>query len=116
MNRQLAEDVLGGIDCHGEERGQCPGEHSRHHASQQPRRSDEDGVRGDRKQRTDAEQIAPGRAGGDAGQRHGDQAARLPLEQQQFHGQQDGRHRRGEGGRHATGRASHQKRLPFRAG
>ena len=54
--------------------------------------------------------------GGDrAGQRHRDQAARLPLEQQQLDGQQHGGDRRAERRRHAAGGAGHQQGLALAA-
>ena len=79
-------------------------------------RADEDGVRRDREQRPQSQDVAPRGARGDAGQRHRNQAARLPFEQQQFDGQQHGRDRRGEGGRHAGRGAGHQQRLALGGG
>ena len=51
------------------------------------------------------------RPGGDAGERHGNEAARPPFEEQQLDGEQDGGDGRGERGRHAGRRAGHQQRL-----
>ena len=67
-------------------------------------------------ERTEPENVAARRARRGAGQRHGDRAARLPFEKQQFHGEQHRRDRRGECRRHARRRARHQQRLAFRRG
>ena len=64
----------------------------------------------------DPEDVAARRAGGDAGEGHGNEAARLPFEQQQFDGQQHGRNRRGESSRHAARGARHQQCLALHAG
>ena len=74
------------------------------------------GVRGDGEDRAGAEQVAAQRAGGDAGDRDGDEAARLPLEEQQLDRQEDGRDRRGEDRRHAGRGARHQQRLALGVG
>ena len=59
----------------------------------------------------DAEEVTARGSGGDAGESHGNEAARLPFEQQQLDGQQHGRDRGGEHGRHAARGARHQQRL-----
>ena len=50
------------------------------------------------------------------GRGHGDEAPRLPFEQQELDGEEDGRERRGEDGRHAAGGAGHEQRLALRGG
>ena len=84
------------------------------HAERRNRRPRQGGVRHDGEQRTgteqrDAEDSCDRRCG-----RHGNEAPRLPLEQQQLQREQDRRHRCREDGRHATGRTGHEERLAFR--
>ena len=69
-----------------------------------------------REQRPDADDVAAHRRRRRAGERDRNQAARLPFEQQQFHGQQHRGERRRERRRHAGRRAGDQQRLALGAG
>ena len=115
VDGQQTESVLRGVDGGGQQRRERARQHARHHAAQQAPRADEDRVRRHREQRPQSQNVAARGRRGHAGQRHRDQAARLPFEQQQLHRQQHRGHRRGEGGGHARRRARHQQRLAFRA-
>src|SRR6476660_3094741 len=53
---------------------------------------------------------------GHAGKGDGNEAARLPFEEQQLDGEHDGSKGRSEGGGHPGRRAGHQKRLALRRG
>ena len=74
------------------------------------------GCGGHRKQRPEANDVAPSSGRSRAGQRHRNQAARLPLKQQQLHRQQSRGHRRSERRRHTGRRARHQQRSALGAG
>ena len=53
-------------------------------------RPDENGVRGDGKERAESENVAPRGSGGGAGQCDWDSAARFPFEEEEFDGEQHG--------------------------
>src|SRR6185436_7193669 len=116
VDGQLLESVLGGVDGEGEERGQGAREQAGHDAAGQAFRSDEGGVRSDREERAHADDVAAGGGAGRAGQGDGDEAARLPLEEQELHGQEHGGHGGGEGGGHPGGGSGHEERAPLGRG
>ncbi len=116
VNRQAMKSVFRGVDAQGEQCGEAAGEESGQHAAEQAFRADKDGMRGNGKERSEAEDVASGGAGGGAGQGHGDRASRLPFEEQQFDGEQHRGDGRGEGGRHSGGRAGYQQCFALDAG
>jgi hypothetical protein len=71
-------------------------------------------VSGKGKERAGADQQRSQRGSNDAGANHGDQAARLPFEQQQLNREQHGGDWRAEYRRHAGGTARNQQRLALR--
>jgi hypothetical protein len=86
------------------------------YAAQQRLRAVDYGMRGNREERSQSENVAARRASRRAGERNRNQAAGLPLEQEQFHGQQHGRDRSGKCSRHACRGARHQQCFALHAG
>ena len=72
-------------------------------------------MHGHGKERAEADEVTPGSGGGDARHRDRDEAARLPLEEQQFDREQHRRERRREGCRHACRRGRHEQGLALGA-
>ncbi len=87
-----SKSIFRGVNGHGQQSRQ----HARKQAGDErsPRRPSgpmKMGCGGNGEQRAHADDVAAQRAGRGAGERHRDQAARLPFEQQQFDRQQDRR-------------------------
>jgi hypothetical protein len=81
--------------------GQC--------AAEQSLRTDEDGMRRDRKERPDSDYIPSCCTGGYTSQCHGNRATRLPFEEQQLHSEQDRGDWRSKSSGHARRGARHQQ-------
>ena len=72
-------------------------------------------MRGHRKERSKAEEVAPNGCGRDAGERDRNEAARLPFEEQQLDAQQDRGDRRRKRRGHAGRGARDEQRLALGA-
>src|SRR5690349_19322733 len=68
------------------------------------------------KKRAHSQKVATHDVRYGAGQHHGYQASRFPLEKQQLDSQQHGGHGSSERGGHPSCRARHKERLPLGAG
>jgi hypothetical protein len=112
----MLEGVFGGVHRLRQERGQPASEQARKHAAGHRDRPDERRMRCHGKQRPEADDVAAHHGGSDTRQRDRDDAAWLPLEEQQFDGEKHRGERGREGGRHAGRRSGHQERLSFGAG
>jgi hypothetical protein len=104
----LLEQVLEQVDARSHERGQRAGADTGQGAGQQAGDADERGVRRHMEQRAGRHQEMASRRGAGAGERDRDEAARLPLEEQELDGKQHGGQRRAERCRHPGRRARHQ--------
>ena len=112
----LRERVFRRVDRRGEQRRQRAGEQADDHAADEAGEADVGRMRRHRKDRPEPEDVAARGGRRDARERDRNQAARLPLEQQQLDGEQHRRDRRGEGRRHAGRRARDEQRLALGAG
>ncbi len=110
MDRQFAKQILGAIETDRHQRGLQAGNDADGNAYAKPpcwhRRHVRKG-----KQRAGPDQLRPPQGGDDDGGGDRNEAARLPLEQQQFDRKQHGGERRAEHRGHAGGRAGDQQRL-----
>ena len=116
VNRETREDVLRGVDGAGEQRPRARRRAARRRRNRRARRPDEGGMGRHGEEGAEPDDVAARGAGRGAGERDGDQAAGLPLEQEQLDGQQDGRERRGEGRGHPGCGARDQQRLALGTG
>ena len=107
------EGVLGRVDGRRQQQRQHPRQQPDDDRREQVGRRQDPMCR-DREHRPGAEQVGPQQRGDRAGQGDRDEAPRLPLEQEEFDGQEHGGHRRVERRRHPPRRAGHEQRLALR--
>jgi len=104
VDRQTPEGIFASVNGRGQQHREDAGDHTDQNTRQQPRHSDECGMRRHREEGTRPNDVMPcGRCRG-AGQPNRNQAARLPFEQQQLNREENCGYRRCECGRHAAGR------------
>lgn len=80
----MLEGVLEGVDEGGQERGAAPGHQPHQDAAPQADGANQQRVLGNGENGAGAEQVAAQQRGGRAGEGDGDDAARLPLKEEQL--------------------------------
>src|SRR5512135_800172 len=105
----------GAVDGQRQRHGEQACQEADRHRPQQVDRGQE-AMGGDREHRPRAEQVRPQQRRHRGGQGHRDQAAGLPLEEQDLDGQEHRGHRRVEDRRHPARRPRHQQSFPLSGG
>ncbi len=115
VNGQEAKAILASINGHSQQGREGTGQQPDQRAGQDIHRANKGGMRRGGEQWSQADDIAAQHIGGNAGERDRDQAARLPLEEQQFNRQQHRSDGGGKGRSHTSGSSSHQQGLTLAA-